>query len=57
MGEQQDGPGWDERDEQWVADRFGDVGPAPDNTVEPDPSLPPVPNIERPCEGEVTDDD
>jgi hypothetical protein len=45
------------RDEQWVADTFGDVGPAPDNLVEPDPDAPTAPNIERPCEGEVTDDD
>lgn len=25
-----------ERDEAWVAERFGDVGPPPDNEVQPD---------------------
>lgn len=45
------------RDEAWVAETFGDVGPAPDNTVEPDPNARRAPNVERPCEGEVIDDD
>lgn len=39
------------RDEQWVADTFGDVGPAPDNTVHVDPNAEPAPNVERPCDG------
>lgn len=44
------------RDEEWVADKFGDVGPAPDNIVRVDPDAEPSPNIDRPCEGEVRDD-
>lgn len=44
------------RNEAWVTRRFGDVGPAPSNEVEPDPRALPSPNIERPCVGEVADD-
>lgn len=44
------------RDEAWVEATFGDVGPAPSNEVEVDQGAPEAPNVERPCEGEVSDD-
>lgn len=44
------------RDEAWVEETFGDVGPAPSNDVEVDPRAASAPNLERPCEGEVADD-
>lgn len=31
------------RDEAWVRERFGDVGPAPSNEVVPDPNVPEQP--------------
>jgi hypothetical protein len=44
------------RDEAWVRDTFGDVGPEPSNEVIVDPDAEPAPNIERPC-GDGVDDD
>jgi hypothetical protein len=44
------------RDEQWVADTFGDVAAAPSNDVEVDEDAAESPNLERPCVGEVADD-
>jgi hypothetical protein len=49
-------PARNERDVAWVEREFGDVGPAPDNAIRVDPDAERSPNIERPCEGEVTDD-
>jgi hypothetical protein len=36
------------RDEAWVRERFGDVGPPPDDEVHPDEAAEPAPNIEHP---------
>lgn len=44
------------RDEAWVAETFGKVGPAPSNDVYVNETVPAAPNVERPCEGEVSDD-
>jgi hypothetical protein len=44
-------------DEAWAGQRFPDRGPAPSNEVKVDPAAGDSPNVERPCEGEVTDDD
>lgn len=44
-----------DRPEDWVADRFGDVGDPPPNDVVVDEEAEPAPNVERPC-GEGTTD-
>lgn len=44
------------RDDAWVVETFGDPGPAPSNDVVVDPAAGDSPNIERACEGEVSDD-
>jgi len=43
------------RDENWVLDKFGEVGPEPTNEVTVDLDAEPAPNVERHCE-EVVDD-
>lgn len=42
--------------DDWVADRFGDVGEAPSNEVVVDEDAEPAPNVERPCGDGVSDD-
>lgn len=43
--------------DEWADATFPDRGEAPSNEVVVDPEAAPVSNVERPCEGEVTDDD
>jgi hypothetical protein len=42
--------------DEWADQAFPTRGEAPSNEVRPDPDAPDAPNVERPCEGEVTDD-
>lgn len=42
--------------DEWADATFPNRGEAPSNDVQVDPSAPRAPNVERPCEGEVSDD-
>ena len=44
------------RDDTWADQTFPDRGPTPSNEVVVDPNAGDSPNVERPCEGEVSDD-
>jgi len=44
-----------DRDENWVFEKFGDVGSQPSDEVVIDTNAEPAPNIERPCGDGVND--